>query len=98
MTQQWNEVSSQISSLWKKSYEQTSAFGTKIGEEATRVVEGQFDQARELMELGMQTQSTLFNEWMKQTATARDMWTEAAHTFSKTFEGNIKPVKTAKAS
>lgn len=95
---QWNEVTGQVSSLLKKSYEQTSAFNTKIGEEATRVVEGQFEQARELMELGMETQSTLFNEWMKQTATARDMWTEAVQTFSKSFEGATKPVKAAKAS
>lgn len=95
---QWNEVSSHISSLWKKSYEQSTAFNTTVGEEATRVVEGQFEQARELMELGMQTQSTLFNEWMKQTATARDMWTEAVQTISKSFEGATKPVKAAKAS
>lgn len=83
---QWNEVAAQLSTLWKRSYEQGTEFSTRVGEEATRVVEGQIDQARKVMELGMETQTELYNEWMKQTATARDMWSETVHSFGKTFE------------
>ncbi len=94
---QLNDLTAQVSTLCKKSYEQTSEFSTRVGEEATRVMEGQFGQVREMVELGMQTQTSLYTEWMKQTATARDMWTEAFHSFSKSFETG-KPVKTTKAS
>lgn len=93
---QWNEIAAQMSSLWKKSYEQGTEFSTRVGEETTRVLEGQIDQARKVVELGMETQTELYNEWMKQSATARDMWTETFHSFGKTFEA-AKPTK-AKAS
>lgn len=94
---QLNELNAGITNLMKRSYEQTTQFSSKVGEEAGRVIEGQFDQVRELMELGMQTQSTVWNEWVKSTTTARDMWTEAVESFAKTFETKT-PAKTSKAS
>lgn len=94
---QINELNAGMTNLMKRTYEQTSQFSSKIGEEAGRVVEGQFDQARELVEMGMQTQSTVWNEWVKQATTARDMWTEAVESFAKTFETKT-PSKTSKAS
>lgn len=94
---QLNDLTAQVTTLLKRSYEQTNDFSKRVGEEATRTMEGQYEQARELVELGLQTQTSLYTEWVKQATTARDMWTEAFHSFSKGFE-TAKPVKTQKAS
>lgn len=95
---QLNELNAGITNLVKRSYEQTTQFSSKVGEEAGRVIEGQFDQARELVEIGMQTQTTIWNEWVKNATTARDMWTEAVESFAKTFEPKTPVVKASKAS
>lgn len=91
-----NAITGEITSLVKRSYEQMSDFNNKVSVEAARVVEGGFGQAKELMELGMKTQKSMWAEWMKNTETARDMWHETVQNYSKTFSPKETVLKAAK--
>jgi len=93
---QLNELTGKLTNLCKDSFAQTNDFSTRMTEEATKIAEGQASGVKEIFELGLKTQNQVMQEWMKQTTAARDMWSEAIHTFTKAFE--TTPTKTGKAS
>ncbi len=90
-----NEITGEIGSMVKRSYEQMNESSTKLTNEATKAMETSFGQTRELVELGLKTQKTLWSEWMKSTETAKNMWDDMVQTYSKSYETKA-PLKAAK--
>ena len=93
--EQMNEISSEITGMVKKTYEQANEASTKITTEATKAMESSFGQTRELVELGLRTQKAIWGEWMKSTETAKNMWDDMVQSYTKAYETKA-PLKAAK--
>lgn len=96
------DLANQFGGLVKKSFEQGTELTTRLHEEGTRLAHDHMGNLRNFMDFGTQAQTTLFNEWMKQTETMttnmREMWNESSSTVSKAFETTATKTKVAKAS
>ncbi len=93
--EQMNEITGEISTIMKRSYEQANEASTKLTSEATKAIEGSLGQTRELMELGLRTQKAIWGEWLKTGETAKGMWDEMVQTYTKAYETKA-PLKAAK--
>ena len=80
--EQINEFSQQFTSAFKKSFEQTYGWVTKVGQEAQGMMQEQMEQSRQLVDLGIKTQTAVIQQMMQNSTTMRDMWTDTCKNFT----------------
>jgi prophage DNA circulation protein len=90
-----NEITGEITNIVKRTYEQANETSTRFTTEATKAMENGFGQTRELVELGLRTQKAMWGEWMKTSETAKNMWDDMVHSYTKAYETKA-PLKAAK--
>lgn len=93
--EQINEITSEISNIMKRSYEQANETSTKLTSETTKAIETGLGQTREVVELGLRAQKALWGEWLKTSETAKGMWDEMVQTYTKAYDTKA-PLKAAK--
>lgn len=91
----FNEITNEVTSIVKRSYEQANDLSTRMSSEMTKVVEGNIAQTREFVELGMKAQKTIWGEWMKANESAKGMWDDMVQTYTKAVDSKA-PLKAAK--